>query len=310
MSVDSLECDVCTINHPANEHTCHVSSFNCGGAAVSPIISTNPPHTDSFPCGFFDSDDICFDTLIQRAYGSTLVQPDGGGSESTWCSWWKQVIYHSGNHYVLPGRSTGRQYVDVLANEVNYLACGTYPSERILVFSSVILQHDRMVRKGADVCRLLGKCLCLWQQENFDLLIQEANRCDQVLRQTRHSVVDDESVIHVFTKLMLLGKVKAAVRWATDRMRGVVLSPLDLINGSDATTVMDVLRQKHPAPCPPTPSSLLKCDPLPQLEDVEITGSHILYSAHKVQGGAGPGGCDSCHWHDALLRYGAHSARL
>ena len=61
---------------------------------------------------------------------------------------------------------------------------------------------------------------------------------------------------------------------------------------------------------PPTTSSLLKCDPLPQLEDVEITGSHILYSAHKVQGGAGPGGCDSCHWHDALLRYGAHSARL
>jgi len=228
MSVDSLECDVCTINHPANEHICHVSSDNCGGAAVSPIISTDPPHTDSFPCGFFDSNNICFDTLIQRAYGSTLVQPDGGGSESTWYSWWKQVIYYSGNHYVLQGGSTGRQYVDVLANEVNYLACGTYPSERILVFSSVILQCDCMVRKGADVHRLLGKRLHLWQQENFDLLIQEANRCDQALRRTRHSVVDDESVVRVFTKLMLLGKVKAAVRWATDRTRGVVLSPLDL----------------------------------------------------------------------------------
>ena len=56
--------------------------------------------------------------------------------------------------------------------------------------------------------------------------------------------------------------------------------------------------------------SLLKCDPLPQLENVEITGTHILCSACRIQGGAGPDGCDSCHWCDVLLRYGAHSARL
>ena len=108
---------------------------------------------------------------------------------------------------------------------------------------------------------------------------------------------------------MLHGKVKAAIRWATERTRGVVLSPSDLLDDSSTTTVMDILRQKHP---PPSSDfvSLLKCDPLPQLEDVEITGSHILCSARRIQGGAGPGGCDSCHWRDVLLRYGAHSARL
>ena len=59
---------------------------------------------------------------------------------------------------------------------------------------------------------------------------------------------------------------------------------------NSAATVLDVLHQKHPAPSPPTPSSLLRCDNLPLLEDVELTGSHILYSARTIQGGAGPGG--------------------
>ena len=45
---------------------------------------------------------------------------------------------------------------------------------------------------------------------------------------------------------MLRGKVKSAVRWATERTRGIVLSPSDMVDGS--TTVMDA---RHPAPCPP-----------------------------------------------------------
>ena len=166
-----------------------------------------------------------------------------------------------------------------------------------------------MVRKGADIRRLLERRLGLWQQGKFDMLIQEAEHSNQALRWSQLSVVDDETVLRVFTKLMLHGKVKAAIRWATERTRGVVLSPSDLLDDSSTTTVMDILCQKHP---PPSSDfvSLLKCDPLPQLEDVQITGSHILCSARRIQGGAGLGGCISCHWRDVLLRYGAHSARL
>ena len=81
---------------------------------------------------------------------------------------------------------------------------------------------------------------------------------------------------------MLRGRVKSAVHWATERTRGIVLSPSDMLDGS--TTVMDALRQKHPAPCPPDSTTLLKSDSLPQLTDVEITGCHILYAAWRIQG--------------------------
>ena len=178
-----------------------------------------------------------------RAYGSSLSQLSSVDCDSDWHSCWKQVIYHSGNHYILPGGSIGRRYVDILAEEVTHFAGGHYPSERILVFGSVILQRDRMVRKGADVRRLLERRLELWQQNQFDLLVQEAGRCDWGLCRTSHSVVDEESVIRVFTRLMLHGRVRAAVRWVTERIKGIVLSPSDTVEGS--TPVMDVLHQNY-----------------------------------------------------------------
>ena len=97
----------------------------------------------------------------------------------------------------------------------------------------------------------------------------------------------------MFIRLMLRGKVRAAVRWATERTKGAVLSPSDIIEGSIA--VMDVLHQKHPVPHPPGSTSLLKSDSLPQLEDVDITGGHTLYATQRIQGGVGPSGCDACH---------------
>ena len=54
----------------------------------------------------------------------------------------------------------------------------------------------------------------------------------------------------------------------------------------------------------------MPCDVLPLFEDVEITGSHLLYVAHHIQGDAGPGGCDAGHWRDVLLRFGAYSSRF
>ena len=150
--------------------------------------------------------------------------------------------------YILPGGAIGRRYVNILTDEINYLVSATYPSERVLVFSLVILQCDRMVRKGADIRRLLERCLGLWQQGKFDMLIQEAEHCNQALHWSWHSVVDDETVLRIFTKLMLHSKVKAAVHWATERTIGAVLSPSDLLNDNSTTTVMDILHQEHPAP--------------------------------------------------------------
>ena len=240
-----------------------------------------------------------------------MINSDGGGRDTPWCIRWARIIQLSGNHYTLPGGSVGRRYVDLLVDEVNYLATVNYPSERVLVCGSVILQCDKSVKKGADIRRLLERQITLWQQGDFDLLLQEAERCDRTFQQTRNRTPSQDTVVRVFSQLVLQGKLKAAVRWATERARGIVLSPCDWAGGyTDGSTVLDVLSLKHPYPCIPVSALFLHCDVLPQFEDVEITSCHVLLSACRIQGSAGPGGRDACHWQDVLLRYGAHSSHF
>ena len=81
--------------------------------------------------------------------------------------------------------------------------------------------------------------------------------------------------------------------------------PTDVADDGSGTTVLDVLYQKHPSAQPPRASSLVPCNDRPLFEDVEITSSHLLFVAHCIQGGGGPGGCNAGHWKDIFLWFGA-----
>jgi len=129
----------------------------------------------------------------------------------------------------------------------------------------------------------------------FDVLLQEAQRCDGTLNNSfKHS--SNSSVDHLvrkFTKLMLQGNVHAAVRWVTERTGGGLLNP--------TTFVVDALKSKHPEPQIPLYSALPQCESFPFMEDVEVTVAQVQFIAGRLQGGAGPGGCQSAHGRDALL---------
>ena len=172
---DTIQSDV-----PMVRDNSGLSSLSDAGVAggsqltVSPVASSSDDSVmDGSTVSAIDTlnTDVCFDNLMYKAYGANLINSADGDGDSIWCARWGQLVQHSGNHYILPGGSTGRKFVDVLAEEVSHLAVGNYPSERVLAFSSVVLQRDRMVRKGADVRRLLKRRISLWKQEKFDLLI-------------------------------------------------------------------------------------------------------------------------------------------
>ena len=93
---------------------------------------------------------------MRKAYGATLIQ-SGSCFNTPWHQQCKSFVYHSGNHYVLPGGPTGRRFVDLLTEEIQHLSLGSFPSERVFVFSSVVLQHDQIVRKSVDIRRLFDQ---------------------------------------------------------------------------------------------------------------------------------------------------------
>jgi hypothetical protein len=251
------------------------------------------------------------DDLMMRAFGSSLVPDDFDGGDNVWSDYWESISQLSGRHYDLPRGTCGRRFIDLLCVEIRHLTRGNYPSDRLIVFSSVILQRDKSVRFGPDIRRTLNRRMSMWENDKFDLLVQETVRCERSFtNQSRHRANNENHIINVFTRLMLQGKVRAAVRWLTERSKGHVLRPTEqikmIIDGQEKSiSVIEALKLKHPAPKPPHSSTLSMPDHLPQLEDLDITGDHVHHIALRIQGSAGPGGCDSKHWQDILLRFGA-----
>ena len=116
------------------------------------------------------------DHMMMKAYGATLLYSDSGNCNSQWCQRWSHVIQHQGKHYSLPGGSIGKKYIDILNEKLHHLSAGAFLSERVIVFCSVILQSDHLIWKGTDSCQLLERHMAMWQNGQFDALLQEAAR--------------------------------------------------------------------------------------------------------------------------------------
>ena len=250
---------------------------------------------------------------MRKAYGDVLCRttvPETTDKE--WIRRWLAITHLKGRLYHVPGGSIGRKYVDLLSTEISYLAAGNYSSERLMVFSAVILQRNRMVRKGADIREVMEKRKEKWTNEEYDILVDEAVICDKAFK-TQPRKKDGDHFIKIFTRLVLQGKTRAAVRWLSEQSKGLVLPSSRVIDvknqdGSlSSMSVLEALKLKHHTPqCPPEPA-LIKC---PSRMDLTITGAHIHFVASRIQGNACPSGTDAGHWQDVLLHYGGHSDRL
>ena len=174
----------------------------------------------------------------------------------------------------MPGGSVGRELVNLLTNEVSMLSREEAISERWIVFCGVVLQRDSMVKKGTDIRRLLKRRMDAWKQNRFDELVYELERCARIKSKVGSSNSDEDHIIKVFSRLMLRGQVRSAVRWLTDRAPGQILIPTSVVDPS-GKTVFDVLKEKHPEPRCVNENAFIKCEELPPVMDVDVTGGHV-----------------------------------
>ena len=82
-----------------------------------------------------------------------------------------------------------------------------------------------MVRKGQNIRQVSARQQSMWSNADYDLLLQEAIKCDKSLKHKCKYGDDKSHLVSLFTKLMLHGKVRAAVRWLSQHSKGCVFLP-------------------------------------------------------------------------------------
>ena len=110
----------------------------------------------------------------------------------------------------------------------------------------------------------------------------------------------EEQTTHCFTKLMLQGKVRAALRILTNESKGGPLptdTRLSTHQDQPITTVRDELLKKHPPGQPAHPNGLISSiTPRPVTHLDCLDGASIRTAALHTNGSAGPSGIDSTGW--------------
>ena len=122
----------------------------------------------------------------------------------------------------------------------------------------------------------------------------------------------DDAIPHshkVFNRLILQGKLKASVRWITERKGGGVL------DGEETDTktgllVKDTLKSKHPNHRIPLLKDLTTYDNVPEMLHIDITENTLAEVAKDIKGSAGPVGCDSLSVQQWLLHFSGLSKKL
>lgn len=231
--------------------------------------------------------------------------------DNVWYLRWKKICALNGKQYDLPNGNIPKTFIQTLTKEVEALSKSEFPSERLIIFISVMLQRNKMVKQAKDIRILLTQRLQHWDENNYDLLINEALSCNKKLNGSKKDNNDDQ-VIKVFNRLMIRGKVRDAMNWLVEKGKNGILHPNTEID-SNGKTVFDILKEKHPNKTEPDeklfsmPSEMSE---LPYMPQILISNEIVEKVARKLHGGGGPGGSNSEHWSDFILRHGQASHQL
>ena len=99
--------------------------------------------------------------------------------------------------------------------------------------------------------------------------------------------MSDEKVAKTFESLVLKGKIRSAVRFATMRDKGGVLAP-DATDEKTGLTVLEVLKGKHPEAIIPDAEVLEEYPEVPDMVPLDTTSDTVVELAAKLSGAGGP----------------------
>ena len=255
------------------------------------------------------------DRKLLEVYGAYIHQNDGthldGGikDDAIWQEYWRKLATLPPQRYDVPSGPIGRRFVRILRKKLEGIKSRKWNSEKFLVYQMVILQRSKAVPGAGNIKRRLSKRMDAWEAGKFSMLVQDTERTALAQLAKAQGTSTPEQRAKVYARLVLQGKLQAAVRWITEREKGGILLP-DEKDEKTGDTVLDVLQSKHPEAQIPDAKNFKAYETCPDLPDLDITEEVACTVARRLWGSAGPGGSDATAVQQWLLRFGEASSEL
>ena len=260
--------------------------------------------------------DLTFPSFVKIAENSNFVwgDVDGNSFTSLLDQVYNEIVHWRRNIFPLPTGRSGKLFVSELSRLFN----AYYPGSNLegialkaaMCLPILILQKPFFKSKSSDHVQCIERRLKFWLCGDLSALLEEGRSIQHGLTCPRVSN-DSSNVSFLFSKLMLQGKVRAALRLLSDHEDGFPMQ-LDKMIGSK--TVRETLLDKHPHGRPLDPGAVVPpvssaFNPHPVFFE-RITGSLIRSIALHVDGAAGPSNLDAHGWRRICTSYHGASADL
>ena len=238
---------------------------------------------------------------------------------------YSQIVHWKRNLFMVPSGAQGKRFVGELARLFNAFA-NESALEAFAVKAALTmpaLQKPSAKSKSLDHVNCLRRRFALWEKGDILELLKEGKTIQRQLQgsRSRRDEREEARTAHRFSKLMMEGRVRAALRYLSKREHTGLLS-LDQIMTEDPTsssrkTVREILEDKHPDANPANADAILSApneelpsnDFHPILFD-SITAEDIRTSALHTEGAAGPSGLDAMNWRRLCTAFGQSSNDL
>ena len=245
---------------------------------------------------------------------------DGETFTNAICSAYTEIAHWRRNIFKVPSGRAGKAFVSELARLFRDFAEETMLEgialKAAMTMPALLLQKPHQHSKSKDHLACLERRMTAWSDGDLACLLHEGRTIQRQLLKAHGNAKSKQQTAQSFAKLMMEGRVRAALRLLTDHDTGGSL-PLDKLvdpNTNPHMTVRDILLEKHPPGQPLNPSALLVPDPPaeephPVIFD-QLTGPLIRATALRTEGAAGPSGIDAQGWRRLCTSFRGASSDL
>ena len=194
------------------------------------------------------------------------------------------------NLFKIPSGKAGRDFIDEVKKTVDSFNSGgsleSVSMTMLMIIFPLILQKPSAKSKSKIHKELISKRLELWREGKLEDLLRIGRAIQKKLTRSKPSALQAE---RMFVRLMLQGKVSAALKWIGEKTS----TQMEITK-----EVVHQLQAKHPQSSDLDIGATLKGPIMPTVTDIfeNIDGEVIKKSAKRTQGSAGPSGMDSEGW--------------